>query len=183
MKAEHLRIPIRDMVYTALFTAVICAVAPVSLAIGPIPLTFASLIIYLAAGTLGWKYGVLSVLLYVLAGAIGLPVFSNFEGGFHKITGVTGGYIIGYIPCALATGLFADAFPKKLWSYILGMIAGTVLLYVCGTAWFVIQTGNSVAASLVLCVTPFLIGDTVKIILAGIAAPQLRNAIRRVSRN
>ena len=183
MKAEYTRIPIRDMIYTALFAAAICAVAPVSLALGPIPLTFATLIIYFAAGTLGWKYGVLSVFLYVALGAIGLPVFSNFEGGFHKITGVTGGYIIGYIPCALATGFFADAFPKRLWSYILGMVTGTILLYICGTAWFVLQTGNSIAASLVLCVTPFLIGDTVKIILAGIAAPQLRSALKRASQN
>jgi len=167
------------MVFTALFTAVLCAVAPFSIAIGPIPLSFATLAIYLAAGSLGWKYGAMSVVLYVMLGALGVPVFSNFEGGFHKIVGATGGFIIGYIPCALATGLIASVFRNKLWSYALGMVIGTVLLYTCGTAWFMLQSGNSLAVSLGLCVTPFLIGDAMKIIVACITALQLRSVLRK----
>jgi len=166
------------MILAALFTAIICAVAPFSLAIGPIPLTFATLVIYLVAGVLGWKYGVLSVILYVLMGAIGLPVFTNFEGGFHKIAGVTGGYIIGYIPCVLATGLITEAFKKKLWAYVFGMLIGTILLYTCGTAWFMLQTGSTLAVSLALCVIPFLIGDTLKMLIACFIAPQIRKALK-----
>ena len=183
MKTKGTVISVRDMVFTALFTAVLCAVAPFSISLGPIPLTFATLMIYLAAGTLGWKYGALSVLLYVIIGAIGIPVFSNFEGGFHKIAGVTGGFIIGYILCALAAGLVIEAFRETVWSYVLGMVAGTVLLYACGTAWFIFQTGNSLAVSLILCVTPFLIGDTIKIVLACIITPKLRAAMgaRRIN--
>ena len=177
------------MVLTAVFTAILCAVAPFSVTIGPIPLTFATLVIYLAAGSLGWRFGALTVALYVVLGAIGLPVFSNFEGGFHKIVGVTGGYIIGYIPCAMATGIIVELSRKKNRNGIggskylramadaFGMVIGTILLYTCGTAWFMLQTGNTLAYSLALCVTPFLIGDTVKIILACMAAPQLRNAL------
>ena len=176
-------IQVRDMAFIALFTAMICAVAPISFAIGPIPLSFATLAVYLAVGALGWKNGVISVLLYVALGAMGLPVFTNFEGGFHKIVGVTGGYIIGYIPCALAIGIVVEVFRKKFFSYIFGMVIGTVLLYTCGTAWFVIQTGNSLAVSLGLCVTPFLIGDTIKIILACMIVPQLQNALARVMQN
>ena len=170
----------RDMVFTALFAAVLCAVAPFAISIGPIPLSFATLIIYLAAATLGWKHGVLSVLLYVLLGAVGVPVFSRFEGGLHKIVGVTGGFIIGYIPCALATGFLAEKFRFKLWACIFGMVIGTVLLYTCGTAWFMLQTGNTLARSLALCVTPFLPGDTIKVVIACIAAPQLRYALQKV---
>ena len=169
------------MVLAALFAAMISAVAPFSFALGPIPLTLATLMIYISAGTLGWKYGTLPVILYVLLGAIGLPVFTNFEGGFHKIAGVTGGYIIGYVPCALATGLIAEAFKKKLWAHVVGMAIGTVLLYTCGTAWFMLQTGNTLAASLTLCVLPFLPGDAIKIILAYLVSSQLRNALERVS--
>jgi biotin transport system substrate-specific component len=182
MKQQEMRISVRDMVYVALFAAVLSAVAPFSIAIGPIPLSFATLIIYIAAGALGWKHGTLAVLIYVALGAIGVPVFSNFEGGFHKIAGVTGGFIIGYIPCALITGLAVDSFGKKLWTYAAGMVIGTVLLYTCGTAWFMAQTGSPLAVALALCVTPFLIGDTIKIVVACIAAPQLRNAIERVAR-
>ena len=170
---------VRGMVMTALFTAVLCVAAPFSVSIGPIPLSFATFVIYLAAASLGWKYGVMSVILYVLLGAAGLPVFANFEGGFHKITGYSGGFIIGYIPCALAIGLFIDIFGNKLYSYIIGMAAGTIVLYACGTIWFIAVTGNSLPAALMMTAVPFLPGDTAKIIAACITAPQLRAALNR----
>jgi len=180
MKAKKTMLSVRDMVYTALFTAVICVVAPFSVAIGPIPLTFTTLVVYHAAVTLGWKYGALSVALYVMLGAVGLPVFTNFEGGFNKIAGVTGGYIIGYIPCALVTGFIVDLLKGKRWAYPLGMVIGTLILYTGGTVWFMLQTNNSLVVSLTLCVTPFLIGDTVKIIVTSISAPRLREELSKL---
>ena len=177
MSQAKMSISVRDMVYTALFAAILCAVAPFSFSIGPIPLSFATLVIYLAAGSLKWKYSALSVLLYVALGAIGLPVFSGFEGGFYKIAGLTGGFIIGYIPLALAAGYAVEISKGKLWMFILGMVVGTALLYALGTAWFMLQSGASLAAALMACVVPFLVGDTIKIVLASIAAPQLRRAV------
>jgi len=170
------------MVFTALFAAVLCAVAPFSLPIGPIPLSFATLVIYLAAGSLDWRYGTLAVLLYVMLGAVGVPVFSNFEGGFHKVAGVTGGFIIGYIPCAIATGAIGSLFGHRVWAYAVGMVTGTFLLYACGTVWFMLQTGSPLVLALALCVTPFLPGDAIKIIFACFAVPQLRRALSRISR-
>ena len=166
------------MVYTALFTAVLCALAPFSISIGPIPLSFATLAIYFAAGTLDLKYAAVSVILYIALGAFGLPVFSRFEGGFHKIAGPTGGFIIGYIPLALAVGLSLRLFAQRRLFYILGMVIGTVLLYTCGVAWYMLQLKATLAASLLVCVIPFLAGDAAKIAVAAIAAPQLRQAIR-----
>ena len=180
-KVNKVAIPIKDMAATALLTAMISVIAPFSIMIGPVPLTFATLMVYLAAGTLGWKYGTVSVVLYILLGAVGLPVFSNFEGGFHKIAGVTGGYILGYIPCALATGLVAKASSKKNLAYICGMVIGTLLLYACGTVWFMLQTGNSLPASIALCITPFLVGDAMKIMFACVIAPRLEMAFKRRS--
>ena len=177
MRTQRMLISTRDMVFTALFAAVLCAVAPFSIPVGPIPLSFATLVIYLAAGSIGWKYAVTSTFLYVLLGAVGVPVFSNFEGGFHKIIGVTGGFIIGYIPCSLATGVLFSVFKKKLWSYILGMVVGTILLYTCGTAWFMLQTGSPILVATALCVTPFLPGDAIKIVISCIIAPQFRKAL------
>ena len=179
MKTKRLAASIRDMAYTALFAAALCVAAPFSLYVGPIPLSFATLVIYIAAGALEWKASALSVVLYVLSGAVGLPVFTGFEGGFQKLVGVTGGFIIGYIPCALAAGLIIDFSRKNLRSYVLGMITGTLLLYTCGTAWFMVQTRSSFAVSFALCVAPFLAGDAVKIILACVAAPQLRKALEK----
>ena len=182
MKSKSLTIPVRDMVFAALFAAVLCAVAPFSIAIGPVPMSFATLVIYLAAGALDWKLGVISTLLYVIIGAVGVPVFSNFEGGFHKVVGVTGGFIIGYIPCALATGLIFEAFRKRLPGYVLGMIIGTILLYSCGAAWFMLQTSSPLPVALALCVTPFIPVDAVKIALACIITPQLRKALQHIRR-
>ena len=170
------------MAHAALFAAVLCAVAPFSVSIGPVPLTFATLVIYITAGTLGWKGAAVSAALYVLLGAVGLPVFSGFEGGFHKVAGVTGGFIIGYILCAFGTGAVSAVLSKRVRAYrayIAGMIAGTVLLYCCGTVWFIIQTGNQLAASLVMCVLPFLPGDAAKIVAARVIAPRLQSALAR----
>ena len=177
-----MRFSVRAMAFTAVFAAILCVAAPFSIFIGPVPLSLATLAIYLAAGALDWKSGAASVVLYVLLGMVGLPVFSGFEGGFHKIAGVTGGFIIGYIACALGTGLVIELFRRKFWAYALGMVIGTVLLYTCGTAWFIFQTGLKFPASLTLCVTPFLPGDIAKIIVACIAAPRLRKALSGFSR-
>ena len=185
---------VREMVFTALFAAVMCAIAPVAVPVGPVPITLGSLAVYLAAGTLGAKFGTISVALYVALGAVGLPVFSGFRGGFQIIAGATGGFLIGFILCALATGLIVELFRKieprvagkrrrlisKYVFYALGMVIGTVLLYTCGTVWFMFVTENTLAASLGLTVVPFLFGDALKIILACIAAPQLRAAIGRL---
>ena len=169
---------VRDMVLSALFAAVLCAAAPFSIAIGPVPLSLATLVIYIAAGSLGWKYGTVSVVLYIVLGAAGLPVFSGFEGGFHKIAGVTGGFIVGYIPLALAAGLAFTISDKRI-IFAVGMAAGTVLLYTCGTVWFILMTNNTLPASLVMTVLPFVPGDIAKIIAACVIVPKLRAALKR----
>ena len=165
------------MALTALFTAVLCVAAPFSIMVGPIPISLASLVIYIAAGSLGWKLSALSVVLYIILGAVGLPVFSYFEGGFHKIAGLTGGYIIGYIPCALVTGVAAGIFRWKLRRFVLGMVIGTALLYTCGMVWYMLQSGSSLLVSFALCVSPFLIGDVLKIIIASVITPKLRKSL------
>ena len=192
MKERTAFLSVRNMAYVALFTAVLCAAAPFSITIGPIPLSFATLVIYIAAASLGWKRGVLSVALYIALGAVGLPVFSNFEGGFHKIAGYSGGFIIGYIPCALVVGAIIDAsgslplFPqapeRRVFIYAFGMVCGTVLLYLCGTVWFMIVTGSSLPASLLMTAVPFLPGDAAKIVFACIISPRLRSLLKRDSR-
>ena len=179
METKKMSIPVRDMVYTACFTAVLCAVAPFSIRIGPIPLSLATLMIYLASGTLSWKYSAMTVVLYIALGAIGLPVFSDFEGGFHKIAGVSGGFIIGYIPLVLIIGISIRNSRKIRWMYLFGMVIGTALLYTCGVIWFIFQMETTLAAALMACVIPFIIGDTIKIILAFIITPQLRTAMLR----
>ncbi len=167
---------IRDMVFTALFATVICAVAPfvIILPFSPIPLSLATFIIYIAASSANWKTGTLAVVLYLLIGMIGLPIFSGFQGGVHKLIGPTGGFLLGYIPCAFIVGFLVEKFEKKKWVYPVSMVIGTAVLYAFGTLWFMVSMNYTLAAALMACVVPFLIGDAVKIVLVSVIAPGLR---------
>lgn len=169
----------RDMTTIAVMAALLCVAGPLTVAIGPIPLSLATFAVYLAGAVLGWKRGTAAVAIYLLIGLVGVPVFSGFSGGVQKLAGVTGGYLIGYLPCALITGLAAGE-NKPAWALPACMAAGTAALYLIGTAWFMAQTGNTLAASMGMCVLPFLPGDAVKIVVASlVAAPVRRIALQR----
>ena len=165
----------KDMVLTGVFAAVICVFAPFSIPIGAVPISLATFAVYLAAAVLGAKRGTLAVLIYILIGMAGVPVFSGFAGGIGKILGVTGGYIIGYIPCAFAIGVFTERFGSKNYIYPLALVIGTLILYSFGTAWFMVQSGNGLMQSLMVCVFPFLVGDAIKIAAASIVAIKLKS--------
>ncbi len=182
---------VRNMTFIAVMAALICVAAPWSVPMpGLVPVSLATFAVYLAGGLLGWKKGTVAVLIYVLLGAVGLPVFSGGVGGFAKLFGVTGGYIIGYIPCALLGGLFVDLFYKKsagknpfvngAWAVPVGMIAGTVVLYAFGTAWYVIARGVTLEVALASCVVRFLIGDTIKIVCATVITLILRDRLSAI---
>lgn len=182
---------VKEMVLIAVMAALICIAAPFSVPIGLVPISLATFAVYLAGGLLGWKKGTLAVLIYVLLGAVGLPVFSGGAGGFAKLFGVTGGYIVGYIPCVLIGGLFVDLFYKRsketrnpvlngAWSIPAGMILGTVVLYAFGTVWFVIARGVTLETALASCVIPFLTGDAIKIVCATILTVILRDRLGRL---
>lgn len=171
------RFAVRDMTATALMAAVLCVVAPFSLPVGVIPLSLASLVVLLSPALLGTKRGVTAILLYILIGAIGLPVFSGFRGGIGVLAGPTGGFIVGYLFCGLIVGLCCDRWRGKWLAYPLAMIAGTAALYVFGTAWLVVSSGTSLSAAVALCVTPFLLGDAVKITAATLIAYPLRKIL------
>lgn len=170
---------IKSICITAIFTAVICVMAPFSVVVGSlVPISLATFAVYLTAGTLDVKNSVSAVTVYILLGAIGLPVFSSFSGGFQKIVGVTGGYIIGYIPLALIVSLLLKHNRKK-WMYPLSMVAGTAILYTFGTVWFIIQTKSTVASAMLSCVVPFLPGDAVKIVAASLISLGIRKRIEK----
>lgn len=164
----------RDLVQIGLFAAIICIFAPFSLPISIIPITLATFAIYLTAGVLGARKGTAAVVIYILLGAVGLPVFSGFGAGFAKIMGVTGGYIIGYIPCVYIAGAVIDKFTSKRYAYPVAFVIGTAVLYAFGTAWFMAQSGNGLMYSISECVLPFLAGDALKIAAASVLSVQLR---------
>ncbi len=171
---------LRSMVFTAIFAALICVAAPISVPLpGLVPISLATFAVYLAGGILGGKRAALAVTVYVLLGAVGVPVFSGYSGGLGVLFGVTGGYIIGYIPMALITGIFADMQSKNHWTVPVGMVLGTIALYTFGTAWYMIFTGNGLITALAGCVVPFLAFDAIKIVLASAITMPLRSRIAK----
>lgn len=170
---------IYPLVMTAVMAAVISAVAPFALPIGPIPITLGTLAMYLAGYVLGGKRAGAAVLVYVLLGAVGVPVFNGFTGGLGVVAGPTGGYIVGFIPLAFLSGLAVERFPSNRVLQFAGMIFATAVLYALGTAWFCVQAGKSLAAALSVCVFPFIPGDLAKMAVALILGPVLRERLVR----
>lgn len=162
------------MITAALMTAIICILAPIVIPVGPVPVSLATFVIMLAVMLLEYKAALACVVLYILLGTLGLPVFSGFSGGLAKIAGPTGGYIIGYIVLAAVAGLFArKGFVREL----IGLIVGNILLYVQGTLWLGYQMGIPFSQALILGVVPFLIGDGVKIAAVMIVFPMIRKRL------
>lgn len=174
----------KELVTCALLAAVICVLSPLSLPIGPVPISLATFAVMLSAAILGAKWGTIATLIYILLGCVGVPVFAGWSAGIGIVAGSTGGYIIGYLPLAFITGLFLDRLAKGAGKFqyvwlMLGMIIGTAILYVIGTAWFIKVSGAAFSDAMAWCVTPFLAGDLIKMIVVAIIAPQIRKALIR----
>lgn len=171
-----------DIVYIAVFAALMAVCSWISIPT-MVPFTLQTFGVFLAVCLLGGKRGTLSVLVYILLGAVGLPVFAGFSGGISSLLGSTGGYIIGFLFSALIMWLCEILLGKKLWAYAVSMILGLIVCYAFGTVWFmVVYARSSGAVGLITvlgwCVFPFIIPDLVKIALALIIG---RNkGIRRV---
>lgn len=168
---------VKKLTLAGVMAALLCVSAPWAIQIGPVPITLATLAIYLIGAVAGEKYGTVSVMIYILLGMVGLPVFSGFAGGFSRIAGVTGGYIIGYIPCVYICGLIIRRAKGRFVAYPIAMVMGTVALYLLGTLWYIIQTGNTFISALVVCVVPFLPGDIIKIILASVFSHEINRRV------
>ncbi len=169
----------KTMTQIGLFTALLCIVAPMSIPIpvSPVPLSLASLVICFSAYLLGWKKGVICCLLYFLIGLAGIPVFSGFSAGFSKLSGPTGGYLIGYFFLAFFTGYFAEKFPNTMVLQLLGMIVGTVFLQCFGTLWLSVITNTTFLQAAASAVVPFLPGDVCKIVLVILCAPVIKKNV------
>lgn len=172
MKSEKV-LSLRSMAQTAIFTALMCVIAPVSVPLPwGVPVSLATLVVYVAAVVLGAKRAAVAVLVYVVLGAVGVPVFSRYQAGLGVIVGVTGGFVVGYVPLAVITGYFAELPMKRHFSCALGMTVGTVVMYAIGTVWYVLMTGSTVAAAMAACVVPFVGIDIAKIAIAtGVSVP------------
>ena len=159
-------------------TAATCVLAPLSLPIGPVPISLTNLVIYFSLYTLGTMKGTISYLVYLLLGLF-LPVFSGGAGGPGKLFGPTGGYLFGFIPMAILGGIVIDRYMDQRVRCFLALVVGTAICYGFGTAWLAYQAHMTFAAALAAGVIPFIIGDLIKIVLAVVIGPQIRKRLAK----
>lgn len=177
------RISVYDLVMVALFASLIAVCAWVTIP-GSVPFTLQTMGVFLAVGLLGGKRGTAAVLVYILLGAVGMPVFSGFSGGVGRLLGTTGGYIIGFLVAALAMWAMEAIFGRAKWVLPVSMLLGLLLCYAFGTVWFLVlytQTKGaiSVVSVLSMCVIPFILPDLMKIALALLLTNRLGRFIRK----
>lgn len=161
---------VRDMCFIAMFAVIIAVCSWISVPL-TVPITLQTFGVFAALGVLGGKKGTIAVIVYVLLGAVGLPVFAGFKLGIGTLLGTTGGYIIGFVLSGIVYWAITDKFGTKLAVTVIAMALGLLVCYAFGTAWFMLVYTRSKGAvtlwsALGWCVFPFIIPDAIKIALA-----------------
>ncbi|HEX2740665.1 MAG TPA: biotin transporter BioY [Rubrobacter sp.] len=166
----------------ALMAAVTAVAAQITVPISPVPFTLQVLAVILSGLLLGVRTGALAQAIYVLVGAVGVPVFAGFKGGLGIVLGPTGGYLISYPIAAAVAGLAAHTVArasrrKALWTGFLWGCAGLAVIYTLGATWLAVVAGLSPAEALATGVLPFVVFDLIKVALAALVAVAAAPAI------
>jgi biotin transport system substrate-specific component len=176
----------REVTLIAGFALLTAALAQVRISLGftPVPVTGQTLAVLLAGASLGAWRGASSQLLYWLMGMVGLPFYSNGTGGWSVATGPTMGYLVGFIVAAAVVGRLAEyRHDRHVLTSVAAMTMGSMIIYVCGATWLSINLGIPLATgvqnAISLGVTPFLVGDVIKMCLAGLATASTWRFINR----
>jgi len=169
------------MAYIAVFAVIMAICSWISIP-AQVPFTLQTFAVFLAFGVLGGKRGTMAVLVYILLGAVGIPVFAGFTGGIGVLMGNTGGYILGFLGSALVMWALEKLPGKRSVIQIFSMIAGLLVCYTFGTLWFMtVYAGTTGKVGLVTvlgwCVIPFIIPDLIKIGLAYMLAGRIRKYV------
>lgn len=163
---------------TALGAAIIAVLAQVTIPLPLVPITGQTLAIGLVVTILGTRYGTLAVLLYILLGSAGLPVFTGFSGGLSKVVGPTGGYIVGFLPTAIIMGIYLKKFGTTYGQAIIANIIGMVITLAFGTAWLKIAAELSWTGAFMAGAAPFILVGILKGIIAAWLGVLIRNRLQ-----
>ena len=179
--AKKKELSVADLTYIGVFAAIISVLAQISIPMpAGVPMTLQTFAIPLAGVVLGRKRGFLAALVYVLLGAVGVPVFAGFTGGLGIVLGITGGFIVSFPLMAYLAGLGmersddASRVKLPLWG---GLLIGAALNYAVGTVWFMIAAQASLVTALTGCVVPFIPTGVIMLVLAGLVGLILRLAL------
>jgi biotin transport system substrate-specific component len=172
----------RDLAYIGLFVALITICSWISIPT-TVPFTLQTFAIFVAVGLLGGKRGTIAVVVYLILGAIGLPVYAGFQGGLGAVLGTTGGYLIGFACTALVMWVITHFFGDGIVTLVISMVLGLIACYIIGTIWFMAvytDASGGVALATVLgwCVVPFIIPDLIKIVVAAIVTKRLKKYVK-----
>lgn len=172
----------KELAFTALMAVIIAVCSWISIPT-TVPFTLQTFGIFCAVGLLGGKRGTFAVLVYIILGAVGVPVFAGFSGGVGVLFGSTGGYILGFLLSAIAYWMITKAFGDKLPVMIIAMAVGLLVCYAFGTAWFMFVYAKNTGAiglttALGWCVFPFIIPDAVKIACAILLTKRLGKYVK-----
>ena len=177
------KLQVTDLAYIAMGASLIAICSWISIPT-TVPFTLQTFAVFFVLLLLGGERGTLAALVYVLLGAVGVPVFSGFSGGIGVLLGNTGGYILGFLFAGLIYMLFMKIFKKNIYIKIAALVLGLLVCYVFGTAWFMYvymqNTGEiGLIAVLNLCVFPFIIPDLVKMAIAVVIAKRIGPVIKK----
>lgn len=179
MGGTTLKFTTKNIILCAIFAALTAILSQISIPLPftPVPINLAMISVFIAGGLLETKISAISQLVYVIIGAIGVPVYANFTGGLGILVGPTGGYIVGYIITTIIIGVIVKRLGNSIYSYTVAMVVGILGCYFVGTVWFMHITQNGLIEALLMCVVPFLIGDILKIILSAFLVKRLKKYV------
>ena len=176
------KLSVRDMAYIAVFAVIMAVCSWISVPY-VVPFTLQTFAVFLAVGVLGGKRGTLAVLIYILLGCVGLPVFAGFSGGIGVVLGSTGGYIVGFLVQALVMWAMERIPGNKTVVTIVSMVLGLLACYAFGTVWFVVVYAQKTGpvgfwTALGWCVFPYVLPDLIKMALALVLCRRLAGVLK-----
>ncbi len=187
---KKLSLSVYRMVVCALFAVIICVLSPLSIPIGAVPVSLGLFAVLLAAVATGPVDSTVAVIIYLLLGMIGLPVFAGGRSGIAVLAGPTGGYLWSYPLTTLLTGWLCSIIKRSARGRFLRLIlcfcsciAGVIVCYLCGTLFYSAYAGISFVQALLVCVVPFIVFDIIKCILASFAGLELHRLIKTIYRS
>ena len=171
---ERLNTRVRDIALVVAGALLIYLTARIAFPVpgSPVPITGQTFGVLLVGGALGFRRALIAVSLYVLLGVVGLPFFAEGKGGVSVIWGATGGYLIGFVVAGAVVGRLAElGWDRRLGGALGAMLVGSVVIYAIGLPWLKAVTGWTVEETIAKGLTPFLLGDTLKLVLAAVLFP------------
>lgn len=169
----------QNRILCALFAALtaVCAQIAIPLPFTPVQITLATFAVLLSGALLGAKNGALCQCVYLLCGAVGLPVFTRFSCGFGILFGATGGYLLAYPFAAFLVGSLCNSLRRFRFGTLLALLCGNLFCYALGTLYYSLFAKVSIVGAVLSCVLPFLPGDILKIAAAFFLSKKLTKSL------